>query len=96
VVIVAIDGVYVALVAAVVLTVWAARRRLLLDSGRERGAADDSFMKKVVKVALIVMLVAGGIVWLIDRADDSPPNSGSGEHAPDHPERNQNGDGKTR
>ncbi|HYJ66491.1 MAG TPA: hypothetical protein VEX15_02390 [Nocardioidaceae bacterium] len=56
---------------------WATRAR---DEG---GAAGDGFMKKVVKVSLIVMLVAGGIVWLVDRADDGPPNSGSGEHAPD-------------
>lgn len=50
----------------------------------ERGKSDDSFMKKVVKVSLLVLVVAGGTVWLIDRADDNPPNSGTGEHPPKH------------
>ena len=50
----------------------------------ERGKSDDSFMKKVVKVSLLVLVVAGGTVWLIDRADDNPPNSETGEHPPKH------------
>ena len=50
----------------------------------EHGKSDDSFMKKVVKVSLLVLVVAGGTVWLIDRADDNPPSSGPGEHAPRH------------
>ena len=50
----------------------------------EHGKSDDSFMKKVVKVSLLVLVVAGGTVWLIDRADDNPPGSGPGEHAPKH------------
>ena len=41
-------------------------------------------MKKVVKVSLLVLVVAGGTVWLIDRADDNPPNSWTGEHPPKH------------
>lgn len=54
----------------------------------ERGAADNSFMKKVVKVSLIVMLVAGGTVWLLDRAEDNPPDTGSEQRRPDRGGRN--------
>ena len=91
----AIDGAYAALVAAGVVIAWAAHRRLRHPDG-ERGAAEDGFMKKVVKVSLLVMLVAGGIVWLLDRADDGPPDSGSGENAPQHPGRHQDGGTKNR
>ncbi len=62
----------------------------------ERGAFEDSFMTKVVKVSLIVMLVAGGVVWLLDRADDGPPDSGSGENAPQQPARHPDGGTKNR
>jgi hypothetical protein len=45
-------------------------------------------MKKVVKVSLIVMLVAGGTVWLLDRAEDNPPDTGSEQRRPDRGGRN--------
>jgi hypothetical protein len=57
----------------------------------ERGAAGDSFMKKVVKVSLLVMLVAGGMVWLLDRAEDNPPDPGSGDRQPGQSDRNSGG-----
>jgi len=63
------------------LTIW--RVAAATRARDERGKSDDSFMKKVVKVSLLVLVVAGGTVWLIDRTDD-PPNSGTGEHPPKH------------
>jgi hypothetical protein len=93
-VVVAIDGIYVAaLVATVAVIGWAGWRRRPRSARSERGAADDSFMKKVVKVSLIVMLVAGGMVWLIDRADDGPA-SGSDERSPDHRHHNPGGNNR--
>lgn len=60
----------------------------------ERGAAGDGFMKGVVKVSLIVMLVAGGLVWLLDRAEENnqPPDTGSQTERPDKPKRDKGGD----
>ena len=67
--------------ALVTITAW----RVAATRPRgEHGKSDDSFMKKVVKVSLLVLVVAGGTVWLIDRADDNPPSSGPGEHGPRH------------
>ena len=74
-------------IAAAVAAWWIALVRRTGARG-ERGAAESSFMKKVVKVSLIVMLVAGGTVWLLDRAEDNPPGSGSEQRQPDRGGRN--------
>jgi hypothetical protein len=95
VVAVAVGLVLVGLAVGVALTLSAARHRRPM-SGDERGASDNSFMKGVVKVSLIVMLVAGGIVWLVDRAEDNPPDSGSGDRTPQHQQRDRDGGGKNR
>jgi uncharacterized iron-regulated membrane protein len=88
----AIGLVCVGLLVGVALALSMARRRRPM-SGAERGAAESSFMKGVVKVSLIVMLVAGGMVWLIDRAEDNPPDSGSEQRTPD---KRDPGGGKNR
>ena len=93
---VAVDGAYAAVVAIGVVVVGAVRSRLRRDPDGDCGAAEDSFMMKVVKVCLVVMLVAGGIVWVLDRADDGPPDSGSGENAPQQPARHPDGGTKNR
>jgi hypothetical protein len=87
--------VYAALVAIGVMVAWAALRRPR-EHDDERGAAEASFMKKVVKVSLLVMLVTGGTVWLLDRADEGPPDSGSGERTPQHPAQQPDGGTKNR
>jgi hypothetical protein len=92
VVAVAVGLVCVGLAVGVALALSAADRRR--TNGDERGAADNSFMKGVVKVSLIVMLVAGGMVWLVDRAEDDPSDSGPGDRTP-HQQRDPGG-GKNR
>ena len=77
----ALEVVAVAGLAIATITVW---RVAAMRARGEHGKSDDSFMKKVVKVSLLVLVVAGGTVWLIDRADDNPPGSGPGDHAPKH------------
>jgi hypothetical protein len=87
----------VATAASLVIATIAVWRVVAVTRARgERGASDDSFMKKVVKVSLVVMLVAGGIVWLLERAEDNPPDSGSGERPPGQSDRNPGDGGKNR
>jgi hypothetical protein len=86
----------VGLAVGVMLILSTARRRPR-TSGDELGAAESSFMKGVVKVSLIVMLVAGGMVWLIDRAEDNPPSdSGSETDSPRKSKPNQGGNDRQR
>jgi hypothetical protein len=90
VVAVAVSLVCAGLVMGVALALSAARRRRPM-SGGELGAAESSFMKSVVKVSLIVMLVAGGMVWLVDRAEDDPSDSGPGDRTPQNQQRDPGG-----
>jgi hypothetical protein len=84
----AVGLLYLGLAVVVMLAASAARHRHTMGRD-ERGAADSSFMKGVVKVSLIVMLVAGGIVWIVDRAADN----GSDDRTPHqrHPDVNRQG-----
>ena len=72
--------------AAVAITAASAvarTRRSVARTRDERGAAGDGFMKRVVKVSLLVMIIAGGMVWLIDRAEENPtPDTGSETDSP--------------
>ena len=85
----------VAVLLALVWLMWKITRRSF-------GSDRDSFMTKIVKLSVLVLLVAGGLVWILDRAeennaDDGPPaGSGSGGHAPHQPSRHQSGGDKNR
>lgn len=51
------------------------------------GAAGEPFMRRVAKVCLVVLVVAGGFVWLIgqtapDPADEHRPPPAAGQHPP--------------
>jgi hypothetical protein len=81
--VVALTVALVIVVVAVGVALTLPLARLVVPLRDDRGASDNSFMKGVVKVSLIVMLVAGGMVWLIDRAEDNPPDSGSEQRTPD-------------
>jgi high-affinity Fe2+/Pb2+ permease len=81
------DVVTVAILLGLVWIMWRVTRGSL-SSGQ------DSFMSKVVKVAVLVMLVGGGLVWILDRAEENNGNSDrdSQNERPDNPQRNQGGD----
>jgi hypothetical protein len=69
-----VTGTEVATAAILLGVAW-----LLWRMIRSSGSDGDSFMSKVVKVALLVMVIAGGMVWLIDQEEEASrtPDNGS-------------------
>ena len=89
------DVIWVAVLLALIWVMWNVTRKSLGSSG-------DGFMTKITKLSVLVLLVAGGIVWVVDRAeensagDGSPPGAGSGGNGPGKPARDRPGGDQNR